>query len=245
MWRPSASATTDRARRRRAGPCRAPASTRRRAARASEDLPEALGPMTPRPCPALSAKATSCTTRRWRARRRGADALHRQARARRRQRHRFASAAARPPSSSTSRCQLWRARDEALPVGDRQLDRRERARGQDRARDDDAGGRLLLDHEIGADARAPPTAAPCAAPSRRRRGRRRRRRRAAGVAMYLALASPQSAPIAAAHAHGRAAPRRCAGSPPRERCARHPGSAAALRRLARQTLGQERQRRPG
>jgi hypothetical protein len=32
--------------------------------RASEDLPDALGPITPRPLPALSVKATSCTTKR-------------------------------------------------------------------------------------------------------------------------------------------------------------------------------------
>ena len=30
--------------------------------RASDDFPDALGPMMPRPLPALSAKATSCTT---------------------------------------------------------------------------------------------------------------------------------------------------------------------------------------
>ena len=41
--------------------------------------------------------------------------------------------------------------DETLPVRDRQIDRRQRPRAQDRARDDDAGGRLLMDHEIGAD----------------------------------------------------------------------------------------------
>ena len=42
--------------RRRGGPCRAPAPRRRRAARASDDLPEALGPITPSPSPALSEK---------------------------------------------------------------------------------------------------------------------------------------------------------------------------------------------
>ena len=42
-------------------------------------------------------------------------------------------------------------RGEAPPVGDRHLDRRQGARRQDRARDDDAGRRLLIDHEIGAD----------------------------------------------------------------------------------------------
>ena len=42
--------------------------------------------------------------------------------------------------------------DEALPVGDRQLDRRQRSRGQDRADDDDAGGRFLMNHQVGTDA---------------------------------------------------------------------------------------------
>ena len=41
--------------------------------------------------------------------------------------------------------------DEALPVGDGEIDRRQRACAQDRARDDDAGGGFLVDHEIGAD----------------------------------------------------------------------------------------------
>ena len=43
-------------------------------------------------------------------------------------------------------------RHKAAPVGDREIDRCERARREDRACDDDAGGRLLQDHEIGADA---------------------------------------------------------------------------------------------
>ena len=55
-------------------------------------------------------------------------------------------------SSSSSRRQPCRARHKALPVGDGEIDRRQGAAGQDRARDDDAGGRLLLDHQIGADA---------------------------------------------------------------------------------------------
>ena len=42
--------------------------------------------------------------------------------------------------------------DETAPIRDRELDGRQRARAQDRARDDDAGRRLLLDNEIGADA---------------------------------------------------------------------------------------------
>ncbi len=41
--------------------------------------------------------------------------------------------------------------NEAFPMGDRQIDRRQRPRGQDRARDDNARGRLLMDHQIGAD----------------------------------------------------------------------------------------------
>ena len=41
--------------------------------------------------------------------------------------------------------------DETLPMRDRKIDRRERPRAQDRAGDDDAGGRLLMNHEIGAD----------------------------------------------------------------------------------------------
>ena len=41
--------------------------------------------------------------------------------------------------------------DKSFPMRDREIDRRQRPRAQDRARDDDAGGRLLVDHEIGAD----------------------------------------------------------------------------------------------
>ncbi len=41
--------------------------------------------------------------------------------------------------------------DKALPVRDRQIDRRQRPRREDRAGDDDAAGRFLVDHEIGAD----------------------------------------------------------------------------------------------
>ena len=41
--------------------------------------------------------------------------------------------------------------DKTLPVRDREIDRRQRPRAQDRARDDDAGGGFLVDHEIGAD----------------------------------------------------------------------------------------------
>ena len=41
--------------------------------------------------------------------------------------------------------------DKTLPVGDGEIDRRQRAGTQDRARDDDAGGGFLVDHEISAD----------------------------------------------------------------------------------------------
>ena len=41
--------------------------------------------------------------------------------------------------------------NEALPVRDRQIDRRERACTQDRAGNNDAGGGLLVDNEVGAN----------------------------------------------------------------------------------------------
>ena len=41
--------------------------------------------------------------------------------------------------------------DKTLPVGDGEIDRRQRAGAENRARDDDAGGGFLVDHEIGAD----------------------------------------------------------------------------------------------
>ncbi len=71
-------ATTGRARRRRCAPCRAAAGHTPTIARTSDDLPEALGPMTPTPWPALSWKATPCTTRRLVARRADAHRLDRQ-----------------------------------------------------------------------------------------------------------------------------------------------------------------------
>ena len=100
----------DRAPRRRAGPCRGAASRRRRAARASDDLPEALGPMMPRPLPALSEKV---------------DILHdealdagRRSRSRPRPRRSRSAAAAAiggfprraaPRAARSRRFQLWRA----------------------------------------------------------------------------------------------------------------------------------------
>ena len=140
-------------------------------ARASEDFPDALGPITPSPWPALSWKATPWTTSRLvpggltltrfeRERRGGLRQLH----ARLVGRQHAEQAIEAPPALAR--------RDEAAPVGDRHLDRRQRARRQDRARDDDAGRGLLVDHEIGADARAPPTAAPCAGRAKARPCRR-------------------------------------------------------------------------
>ena len=41
--------------------------------------------------------------------------------------------------------------DKTLPVRDGEIDRRQRPGAEDRARDDDAGGGFLVDHEIGAD----------------------------------------------------------------------------------------------
>ena len=70
----------------------------------------------------------------------------------RRQRHRRARGRELLRAARCSRRQLWRAATKPLQLRDRELDRRQRPRAQDRARDDDAGGRLLLDHQIGADA---------------------------------------------------------------------------------------------
>jgi hypothetical protein len=41
--------------------------------------------------------------------------------------------------------------DEAFPMGDREIDRRQRPGREDRACDDDAGGGLLMNDQIGAD----------------------------------------------------------------------------------------------
>ncbi len=41
--------------------------------------------------------------------------------------------------------------NETFPMRDREIDRRQRPRAQDRARDDNARGRLLMNHQIGAD----------------------------------------------------------------------------------------------
>ena len=58
--------------------------------------------------------------------------------------------------------------DELPPLRDRDVDRRKRARSEDRGRDDRTGGNLLLDREICGQAPAPAIAAACAAHARRR-----------------------------------------------------------------------------
>ena len=93
-------------------------------------------------------------------------------------------------------------RDEALPVRDRQLDRRQRARGQDRAGDDDAAGRLLLDHQIGADA----STADCST-MREHLGDRARPPATSEAALLAGRCTwhwlrAQRAPMRAGHAHG-------------------------------------------
>ena len=118
--------------------------------RANEDFPEALGPIMPRPSPLFSAKFTSCKHDPRITRRAGAD--------------RSRPPSARAASATASGClrsgssseQLGQALaglargDKALPIGDRKLDRSKRARHKDRTGNDDAGGGLLVDHEIGA-----------------------------------------------------------------------------------------------
>ena len=100
--------------------------------------------------------------------------------------------------------------EEALPVGDRQLDRRQRARGQDGAGDDDAGGRFAARPPERRRRRAPSTAASSAAPSTASRGRRRCRRRGAGW-RCIDRWRPASAQPSARQSPWREAPRRCAG----------------------------------
>ena len=221
-----------RARRRRAGSCRARASRRRRARARARILPEPLGPMTPSAVPAASAKldivhdaalppgGTSADARRRAGLRAAAAARIGSARA--------GSAAA----ASASRRQLCRAATKLAPVGDRQLDRRQRARRQDRAGDDDAGGRLLLDHQIGAERRARRTAAPCRS-SLRQRCRSRRRRRTPLLARQIVArsTSPQRSAMRP-RMPSAGSPRRCGARPRRARAARR-RLAAARRASAR------------
>ena len=148
------------------------AARRRRAARASDDLPEALGPMMPRPWPAASAKLTSCTTSFCSPGGAALAASTDEARLRRAAAASARSAAGSSASSFVSRAQLWRAATKPRQLAMASSTGAERARSQDRAGDDDAGRRLLVDDEIGADRQARRTAASCATPWRSRRGRR-------------------------------------------------------------------------
>ena len=161
-------------------------------------------------------KLTSCTTT-LAAGRRGADAFDRESPGRRLQRHRRV-ASGRPSSRSGQALPALARGDEALPVGDRKIDRRERARAQDRAGDDDAGGRLLVDHELGADREH--------AGLQHHAQHFRHRAEPAGDVARLAAGSPCSCgwPRSSARRCGRSCPwrpalRRCVGSLRRGRCA--------------------------
>ena len=163
--------------------------------------PMPLGPMMPRPLPACSGKLTSCTTIFCSP---GGTTLTfstDEASRRRLQRHRVRLRRQQREQLGQPLPALPRG-DEAAPVGDREIDRRQRARAQDRAGDDDAGGRLLIDHEIGADARARPTAASCAAPCD---SRAEAAGDVAGAALARQVLGVGLAPArgdAAGHAHG-------------------------------------------
>ena len=120
--------------------------------RAKDDFPEALGPMMARPSPLLSAKVDILQARPADCRGASADGFDGQ-------RPAMASATASgclrigQHQQELIQTLIGLARsDEAFPIGDGELDRRERPRDQDRARDDHASGRLLIDHEISAEA---------------------------------------------------------------------------------------------
>ena len=106
--------------------------------------------MTPTPLPASTREGDVLHDDALVARRHDADALDRQPLRRRlqqglrvRRRHLLQQLVEAVPALARG--------DKTLPVRDRQIDRRQRPRAQDRARDDDAGGGFLVDHEIGAD----------------------------------------------------------------------------------------------
>ncbi len=117
-------------------------------ARASDDLPDPLGPMTPSAVPAVEREArpraarppwlpggatlSAVTRSDWR----GAGSGTR------------ACSAGVAGERVESRAPALPRGDEGAPVRDRELDRRERARGEDGRRDDDARARFLLDHQI-------------------------------------------------------------------------------------------------
>ena len=118
--------------------------------RASEDFPDAVGPITPSALPAASVKLTSWQTIFcWPGGDNGRVLHHERAR-RRLERHRFGRGRQVAEQSRQPLPALPRA-DKAAPIGDRQIDRSERARAEDRAGDDDARRRFLIDHEPGAD----------------------------------------------------------------------------------------------
>ena len=170
--------TTGRASRRRAGPCRAHGGQTPTSARASVDLPEALGPMTPSPCPACEREAdilrrsASCAPG-------GATTTLFEPRALRRRRSGRIGGVL--PADSRRSSPAAAASSGARPRSGRQLrDRRARsararAAAQDRGGDDDAGGGLAVDDEPGADAEHGRLQHEAERPSRARRARRRRR----------------------------------------------------------------------
>ena len=111
--------------------------------------------------------------------------------------------------------------DETFPVRDRQIDRRQRPRAQDRARDDDARRWPPGGSRDRRRPRAPPIAASCASPWRSRRGRRRRRWRA-GCPRDISRWPRSSAWSAAPTCPSPPALRRCAGWRRRDRCGAPP-----------------------
>ena len=193
--------TTGREPRRRSGSCPGPAGQTPTMARARDDLPDALGPITPSAWPALSWKATPWTTSRWLpggftltassvSEAAGVGSSMR------------AGSAGSMPSRPLRRRQLWRAamkpRQLAIATSTGASARDVRI---ELAMMMPADG-LLIDHQLGADpqhrrlqrhaqdlATAPPS-------------RRRCRPRAAARARWRWLCSPHSSASRPRHAHG-------------------------------------------
>jgi hypothetical protein len=135
------------------------------------------------------------------ARRRGARHLDRQRVDRRRQRQRIDRGRQQPEQRAEPVPGLAGA-DEAAPIGDREVDRGQRAGRNDRRRDDDARSRLLLDHQVTADTEH--------ARLQHRAEHLRERREPAGYVARLAIAADifgvRLAPLVAQagrHAHRR------------------------------------------
>ena len=118
--------------------------------RASDDLPDAVGPITPSALPPVSEKLTSWQTIVGPPGTATAAPLHDKRARRRLQRHRRVLYRKMRQQIRQPRPALPRG-DKAAPIGDRKVDRRQRAAAQDRAGDDDARRRLLIDHQPGAD----------------------------------------------------------------------------------------------